>query len=336
MAETSFDKFTKLSGYLREGVLKPVYLLLGPDLFLTTLFLSQLKAEFKKKFGATGEISLLYGDDLKRDDLDGYVSGGGLFSSATLVIIQNINGLEPSARKLLEKVVERENQGLIIALTHPESYRVPQWIGKIGQHAQLVPVDQPFENEIPRIIHRFAELRKRKIHPQAVELLMQLTGNNLAMIEHEIEKLDLYLDESDATITADTVQNSIAAVPHATILSLFDAVNQRNGAMAIEAFSDICSKDDSIPYLVISLYNHLNKILGFKDYSTIPDTAVSRSISGSGAPKYHRILFAASQKYDAGELESALSELAEIDYRFRQQNIPAMTYFSTWVANHLG
>ena len=335
MAESSFDKFTRLSGLLREGDLKPLYLILGPEQFLTTLFIKQVKDAFKKGYGDSGEISILHGEDVKRDELESYLSGGGLFSSASLVILHNISGLDANARKYLEQVAASNHQDLVLVLTHGESYRAPQWITKLGKLGQIIPADTPWDNEIPRIVRRFAEIRKKKIQPQAIELLMQMTGNNLALIEQEIEKLDLFLAETTDSITVDAVQESIAAVPHATLLNLFDAVNQRNSGSAIHALSDIISKDDSIPYLVISLYNHFNKILGYKDFSGFPDASTARAITGSNSPRYQRSLYSAANHYSRKELEAAMIELAEIDYQVRQQSVPAITYFSIWVANHL-
>lgn len=336
MAESSFDKFTRITGQVREGVLQPVYLVLGPETFLSSLFIKLMRTAFQKKFGDQGEITLLFGDDVrKREDLEGYLSGGGLFSSTSLIIIQNVGSLDPNSRKLLQQVVDQKKPDMILLLTHSESYRPPQWIAKLGASGQLVPADTPYENEIPRLVHRFAEIRGKKIQPRAVELLMQLTGNNLALIAHEMEKLSLFLGEDVEVITVDVVQDSIAAVPHATFLNLYDAVNQRNATKAVEAFHDIFSRDDSIPFITISLYNHMNKILGFTDHNTFPDNATARAISGSKSPRFQRGIFNATKQYNRTELEDALCELAEIDYQCRQQNIPPMTYFSTWVANHL-
>ena len=335
MAETSFDKFTRFVGQLRTGALQPSYMILGPEAFLTALFIKNVRTVFKEKFGKTAEISMLYGDDLKREELQDYLSGGGLFSSATLIVIQNISGLDAGGRKLLEMVLARENEGLFIVLTHHESYRPPQWITKLGSYCQAIPAETLWENEIPRLVHRFAEIRKKKIQPQGVDLLMQLTGNNLALIEQEIEKLDLYLAEDEPVITVEAIQNSTAAVSHATLLNLFDAVNERNSAAAINAISEITSRDESVPYLVISLYNHITKLLGFRDHNVFPDSATARAITGSNSNTYQRKLFSAARRYEAGTLEAAVMELGEIDYQFRQKSIPTMTYFTAWVSNHL-
>lgn len=334
MAESSFDKFTRFIGQLRTGVVQPSYLILGPEEFLTNLFIKTVRTVFREKFGKTAEISMLYGDDLKREELQDYLAGGGLFSTASLVVIQNIAGLDVGSRKLLELVLARENEGLFIVLTHNEDYRLPQWITKLGSHGQTIPAVSLWENEIPRLVHRFAEIRKKKIQPQGVELLMQLTGNNLALIEQEMDKLDLYLPEDEHLITVEAIQKSAAAVSHATILNLSESVNERNGAAAIGAIAEMTARDDSVPYLVINLYNHINKILGFRDHKTFPDSATARAITGSGAPNYQHKLFSASRRYDAGTLEAAVIELAEIDYQFRQKSIPTMAYFTGWVANH--
>lgn len=335
MSETSFDKFTRLVGQLKAGDLQSSYLILGPEIFSTSLFISNVRKVFREKFGPSAEISLLYGDDLKREELQNYLSGGGLFSATTLVIIQNISGLDTGSRKLLEMVLTREHQDLFLVLTHDENFRLPQWITKLGSHCQVIPADHLFENEIPRIIHRFAEIRKKKIQPQAIELLVQLMGNNLTLIEREIEKLDIYLSEDESVITVEAVQNSIAAVSHATLQNLYEAVNQKNGPAAIEAIAEITSRDESIPYLVISLFNHLNKILGFRDFNVFPDNATARAISGSTSNRTQRNLFSAAKLYDSDELEAAVIELAEIDYQFRQKSTPTMAYFTSWVGNHL-
>ncbi|MCF7796994.1 MAG: DNA polymerase III subunit delta [Lentisphaeria bacterium] len=339
MADSSFDKFTKITAQVRSGALEPAYLVLGSDTFFVSLFIKLVKATYQQKFGGNGDITQLDGNEVKkRDDLEAYLSGGGLFSSASLIILQNVNSLDAGSRKLLQQVVSQGNPDMFFLITHPESSRskrVPQWVLRFAENGQIVPADTPYENEIPRLVHRFAEIRGKKIQPRAVELLMQLTSNDLALIEHEMEKLSLFLGEDAEMITVDVVQDCIAAVSHATVLNLYDAISERNAAQAIKAFHEIFSRDDSIPYVIISIYTHLNKILGFTDHRTFPDVSTAATIASSGSRFYQQKIFKASRQFSQDELEAALCDLADIDYQFRQASIPSMSYFTTWVANHL-
>jgi len=335
MAGTYFDKYTRAIGLVREGQLHPAYFLLGPEVFLTERFIGQVKSTFTEKFGDSGEITRLYGEDIKQAELEGFLGGGGLFSRANLVILLNVSGLEQNARKLLTRVLKNPHTDLYLVLTHPETYRLPQWLSKMTEQCAVVLTTAPFDNELPRIIQRLAQIQGKKIESAAIDLILQLVGNDLALIEREIEKLTLFLSESKELITVEAVQDSIAAVPNATLSNLFEAINQRDASLAIEALLDITARDESIPYLVISLYNHMNKLLRFADYDRFPDPATARKLAGTASSRTQRGLWGGSRRYSLPELKSAVGELAEIDYQFRQKNYPVMAYFSNWVAGHL-
>ncbi len=116
---------------------------------------------------------------------------------------------------------------------------------------------RPEGNALERWIQETVEIKNGRIAPRAAHLLATQVGNNLQVLENEIEKLVLYKGEEafqdDATvITAEDVTLLCPYAAEASIFDLVDALGNRYGKRAAQLLQEKF-QDGSDPFFLFSM-----------------------------------------------------------------------------------
>ncbi len=152
-----------------------------------------------------------------------------------VVLVSNFFSSKPE-KGLLQQVVAYLPQV-------PESARLIFWEGeKLSADHVALQVAQTAANGhvrlfarpegvgIERWLRQRAAEKNGRISPQAAHLLAMNIGNDLQILDNELEKLLLYAGERE--ITSDDVQKLCVYVAEAKIFDLVDAIGGRNGKKA--------------------------------------------------------------------------------------------------------
>jgi len=90
---------------------------------------------------------------------------------------------------------------------------------------------RPEGNALNRWVQRRVEEKGGRIAPRAVHLLVTNAGNDLALLDNELEKLVLYKGP-EALIGGEDVELLCPFAAEASIFDLVDAIGNRNGRLA--------------------------------------------------------------------------------------------------------
>jgi DNA polymerase-3 subunit delta len=157
---------------------------------------------------------------------------------------------------------------------------------------------------------------KRRGHPiddDAVQALVDATGNDLAAIDDGIERLSLYVAAKGATITLAAVEASITRVRVDSIWTVVDAVAARRTPVALEAVGSLLA-DREPPLRILALVARQLRMVAKAKQALAEGLRGPELAKFAGAlPFKARDLEAAARKFDDEALRRAVRVLAEAD-----------------------
>jgi DNA polymerase-3 subunit delta len=223
------------------------YLFHGEDEFSR----SETLADFKKKMGDPGlaelNTTVFDGSKVTLDELQHVCDSIPFMAARRLVIVEGLlTRLEPKGKDEKRSAWQKEYlEGLTRYLPHlPETSRLVfvenKSISKNHPVHRLALAEEgghvrEFEPPQGRQLNRWIEERVRKkggqIEAVAIETLAAFVGNDLRLLDQEIEKLIAYANWA-RPISEDDVRLLVSSVQEANIFEMVDALGQRDGQRA--------------------------------------------------------------------------------------------------------
>jgi DNA polymerase-3 subunit delta len=103
-----------------------------------------------------------------------------------------------------------------------------QKLAKVEVFDRLDSGKAGWEEEAAALVERAAAVRRLDFSAEALELFVLFTGGDRRLIENEIEKLDLYLGETQRMVSAEQVRLLVPLSRSGVVFELGNAVAERN------------------------------------------------------------------------------------------------------------
>ncbi len=193
----------------------------------------------------------------------------------------------PANHPLLKAAEEAEN-GYVRLFTRPEGNALNRWVQQ-----------------------RVTE-KGGRIAPRAVHLLVTNAGNDLALLDNELEKLVLYKG-SDALIGGDDVELLCPFAAEASIFDLVDAIGNRNGKLAALLLQQKLQEGADPFYLFAMFMRQFRLLIQVKE---VAETG-ARPVEVAKKLKMHNFvagkLMQQAQGFSLEQLEQIYAHLLAID-----------------------
>lgn len=329
--KNQYQTFQKILADLAKGEIKPVYLAKGDDYYLYRQFSIALRQAYQRKFGETAEIIQRWGADLKAAaDLSFINSGGGLFSTASLIILNEIQDGGNSAKTVLHEVLGGVTGDTIILVHYAVSeFRRAKWLDNLASVAYTVPLQSPSASELPGFLEQMAKGYGLNLTDSAIRRLIELSSGELAIMDNELQKLELYLEEQGQEVTPDIIDDMAGSVENAQVTQFIEAFSTRDRTLAVRTLVEVSSRGkEGLPFIVSLLYNRLIQLMTLHEPIDVRKSIGQRTLSYY----FLKDLNSVSRNYSMQELQEATKELAEIDYQFRLGSSDMLASMTAWTA----
>lgn len=334
IVKETYSAFRHIITELDGGNLAPSYFASGSDYYLYQGFVKALKGAFSSKYGANADLVQRWGVELKSvPDVTTLLGGGGLFSSASLVMLHEIQGASTSVKTKLADLFRNLPPDTTVLIHYSaEEGRKAKWLDALQRVGQSVPLRQPAVAQLPGIVAEMARVKGLTMDQAAVLRLIELTSGELAIIHNEIEKIVLFLDEDQKHVSQQVVDTVAGSIENAHVYQFIDAVSRRDRESAMRTLIEIHHQGkEGLPFLVALMYNRLTQLMALQE---TPEAR--KSINRESTSAYFlRDLGSVARNYSLPELQMATRHLAELDIAFRLGSVDLLTSFSTWIAKVL-
>jgi len=241
---------------------KPLVVLAGGEAFLVRQSLGALRAAvlgegdddfcFRRFDGASASLA---------DVLD-ELATSPLLGGRRLVLVDDADALVTRHRAALERYAEAPSTRATLVLrvkSWPSNTRLAKKVASAGLHVECQP---PRAGEVPAWAVRWAQATYgKKIARQAAELLVELVGLDLGLIDRELDKLAAYVGDA-AAITIDDVETLTGGWVVETRWQLLDAAAEGRTADALAMLDRLLVSGEAPVGLLATLAWQLRMLAG--------------------------------------------------------------------------
>jgi DNA polymerase-3 subunit delta len=217
-----------LHAALKNRAFDPVYFFHGEDDFLKDARIRELVETAVDPSTRDFNLELRRGNELDSETLDSLLSTPPMLAERRVVVIRDVDKLKKDPRLLLERYLVRPAADTVLVLVAPAGAKADKPLAERATAVEFAPLTG---DRIPRWINHQAEtVLGRHITPDAVTLLQEAVGSDLAQLAVELEKLASYASD---TIDESAVTAVVGIRRGESLGSLLDAVAAKNVTAAL-------------------------------------------------------------------------------------------------------
>ena len=302
----------------REGVFKPVYLLMGDEPYYVDLvcdaIIEYCLDESEKDFNET----ICYGADVTADTVITAARRYPMFADRQLVVLkeaQMMKGLEELAIYCQNPL----DSTVLVIVMHGASADKRKSLYKTVSKIGVVVDSQALRDyEMPRWISMYYQSKGLQIAPDAAALLAEHAGTNLGKIAVETVKMMKNLPEGTVQVTAVDIEKNVGISRQFSIFELTKELSFKNSAKALRIAAYIGSAAKfALPMAVSALYTHYYRILKYGALlmsDPHPGNDQKAKVLGV-APYFFSEYDTAVRNYPVKKCMAAIALLKEYDYK---------------------
>lgn len=311
----------KLNTELSKGVLAPVYLLTGEDVYRKNEVISRIK-----ELVNPDDFNFLRttADPASLSEALAQANTAPVFSNARLIVLTGLDKLRKDAkgpREALIRYLENPLPTTTLVLTHNDAKKMKaeKVLSEVcADHGRVVNFDELKEATLEIWVQgKFAQ-KGLQAQADAVRLLCETVGNELTALANEIEKLFLYtLDRENKTISPADV---LACIGFSKEMGPYDLANaliacQKNTALQLV---DKLLDDGEEPVAVLAKMTYpILKMARIKRLTQagLPPATI---LHAAGLLPWEKYLISAARRFPAQkQFEQALNRMIDADMGFK-------------------
>ena len=250
-----------------------------------------------------------------------------------VVLIKGADDFVKENRPLLEKYFENPSDTGILILTVSSWSASTKLAKKLSGVGELISITEPKCWELPaRLAEYTRDAHDKNLTKPAAELLIELSGENLAQLYSEVDKLALFaLDEK--TIKPGHIEALTGHNRLFNCFSVIDAVTAGNLGGAISRLRKMFAEDKSAEYTAVGAFAfHFRRMFGAK-------VLLDKGVNSGEVARRMRIwgqkegFFAQVRRMSLKQIGSNLEQLASIDYAIKTGQTKAMVAIEQLIFN---
>ena len=310
------------------------YILHGEDEFSRSEQIKKFRAQMGDPQFADLNTSQLDGRKVTLSELQHACDAVPFLSDKRLVIVEGMLArFEPRRKKSEdesgEEVEEEVNPGLAKELAAylprlPETTRLifveTKTLAKNNpllkhavedKNAHVKEFSAPSEKTLPKWIQERVKKNGGAIEADAVNELVVHVGNDLRLLDNEIEKLLTF--RANQTIRAADVRTLVASVTESNIFDLVDALGQRETSRALKLLHDQLDHSAAPIYLLSMITRQFRLLLQLRDLAARGKTADQAAAQLKMHPFVAKKTWAQALHFTLPQLEAIYQKLLDAD-----------------------
>ncbi|MCQ2204289.1 MAG: DNA polymerase III subunit delta [Bacteroidales bacterium] len=337
---TDKDKWKTILKEMKEGHFCPVYLFHGVEPYFIDVLSNYIEknaiAESQRDFNQT----VYYGKDAKVRDIILEANQYPMMSDRRLVMIKEAQELNKASNQGGDKdhfadfatYAEHHMDTTILVICYKydaikKTAKLYKAIEKLESEGKARIMESPavYENAVVQWVQDFATERHLSMAPDAVSMMAELVGTNLANLSSEMDKLKQVADNANvSTVSLDIVVKNIGSSNAYDNYMLRNAILARNVAKVnriVKTFSKN-DKENPIQVIIKVLFDAFQKVFA---YHYLPDKRSMVAAPALGmSPWMLQPIEMGASNYNARKCLAVIDLLREYDMKSKGFNYPSV------------
>jgi DNA polymerase-3 subunit delta len=312
--------YKKLFDEVRQGNLKPVYFLHGPEEFMKREFVRALIEAALPNTERTFNLDIIHGDEFDAHAFDDAMQSFPLFAARRVVILRNFEALSPSQRELVAERAAAVPPAMTFVIESNDEKLDTAAHKKLAAVAARAGVAFPFAHldeaeTMERVLTRF---RRAGVHvePDALDLLVESAGTQLMDLVNEVDKILLAAGDAKS-VTRDLVAEVVGKYRTESLFALLDGIGTAAPATTLARLASLLETGEEPVFLVAMMLRRVvsllevQHVLAERGRAVATDRGLAEAIAATHSP-----FFAAKLREQAGRVSSASLETLLTNFRW--------------------
>ena len=213
---------------LKRRVFDPVYYFFGDDDYLKDIRVREFVDVAVDPATRDFNLEFRRGADINAEVLDSLLGTPPMLAERRVVVIREVEKLKKDARAPLEGYLTRPAHDVILLLVSAAGAKMDKGLSERSTAVEFAPLSG---DRVPKwVMHQAETVLGRVIDPDAVSLLVEAVGDDLAQLAMELEKLASYAPD---VIDEAAVTHVVGVRRGESLGNLLDAVATRDATTAL-------------------------------------------------------------------------------------------------------
>lgn len=305
-----------LKSTVKSGKLLNVYLLMGGDTELVEEAIEVLKGAVLAGESAELNFASFKGDEAQADDLLCEVLVAPFFAEKRLVLLREVQKMGQSEIARLVPMCKAPPATSCVILTAPKAEGVGPLLEAIDEGGTIVYLEAPKGRALALRMMEKAKEAGLKIGHETISRFLELSGDNIATISSEWEKIASYA-LSKGEISADEVEKLMGDRREIKVFVLTDALAAGDFKAAAEALSKLLAGGEEWTHIMAVIAWQFRTIWRIKNCSA-EGLAVDAIAARLGLPQNQVKRIAQNAKrFTEGRLIEIFNKILETDLKLK-------------------
>lgn len=270
---------------------------------------------FKQKHGGDMNISVVSGTELSVGELIAELETFPFLAEKRLIFVKDLpattqSKFDPAKSEKILAALPNIPETNVVVFVQPQPDKRTAFYKGLQKLAQCEDFAELKDEKLSSWTLGRIKKHEGEIQPQALSLLLEMTGNNLWKIENEVKKL-LTFTQKKRIITTEDVQKLVVPEISSNIFAFLDAVSEKKKKRAIQEMGAILAEGESVMQLFALLSKQIRNLLIIKSDPKITKDDLVKEFSLHPFVAQKTLSFA--KNFSFTELKNLYKKMLDID-----------------------
>ena len=225
--------YERLRGAIAAGQYAPVYLLMGEEGYFIDAIADQLATSVLNEAERAFNQIVVYGKDTDEGTIINYARQMPMMGRYEVIIVKEAQSLRKPETLALYTAAPSPSTILVLCYKGKSLDKRTQLYKQIAQKGEVLESVRPRDYEISAWLTDFIKTKGCTIDANALAMLTDHLGTDIARISNELNKLLTFLPEGTRRITAQHIEDNIGISKDFNNFELTKAISDKNMARAM-------------------------------------------------------------------------------------------------------
>ena len=302
----------------KNGIFKPVYLLMGAEPFYTDrvcdAILENALQEWERDFNET----VCYGADVDADTVITAARRFPMMAERQVVVVKEAQAMKSFEEMALYCQNPLDSTILVLLMRGASADKRTALYKSVLKNGVIVESNPLKDYEMAGWISSYYSDRGLRIEPEAAALLGEFAGTDLSKIAVETEKLLKNLPEGTTSVSVEDIEKNVGISRQFSVFELTKELSYRNAGKALQIAARIGETPRfAMPMAVSALFMHFYRILKYEallQKDPRPSQDMKARVLGV-SPYFLREYDAAVSAYPLKKCMAVISLLNDYDFK---------------------
>lgn len=312
---------TALDAELRSNKLRPIYLVVGPEMHLRRTAVQMITQTVLGKDEDSSAKKAFIGKEARSEALYDALHAISMFTRHNFVVVRDGEKVPKDTLEMLTKYAVAPAEGAVLLIDAEKLDGRSKFMRTMEKGAAVVECKLLYANQLPSWINMEARRKGKKISMEAARFLGDMVGSDLGQLSQALERVSLYVGNRQLIELRD-IEEAVVETAQRTVFELGDAIGSRKVDRAIAILSNLIEAGQSPVFILSMISRHVRILIKAREIGNrVQDTReISRYLGVH--PFFAKNYVTQANNFSAQELRRFFNALARCDRSLKSSRLP--------------